>query len=217
MGQSGLTSKQELIFTILSSDSYFTSNFYFTGGTALSAFYLHHRQSDDLDFFSEKQFNEESITSKLTAFSQNYAFKFTFTQVDNVTIYILRFPDNEELKVDFVFQPFKRLDKGEIIQSFYIDSLTDIAVNKLLAIRQRKTAKDFVDLYFLLKQYSLWDLRTGLEKKFNIETDDFILALDLDKAEELENLPKMLKPLTLVELKEFFREQAKTLAKMVVE
>ncbi|MDP3956788.1 MAG: nucleotidyl transferase AbiEii/AbiGii toxin family protein, partial [bacterium] len=34
---------------------YLRDNFYLTGGTALAAFYLRHRYSEDLDFFSEKE------------------------------------------------------------------------------------------------------------------------------------------------------------------
>jgi predicted nucleotidyltransferase component of viral defense system len=30
--------------------------FYLTGGTALAAYYLRHRLSEDLDFFAEKEF-----------------------------------------------------------------------------------------------------------------------------------------------------------------
>ena len=35
-------------------------NFYLAGGTALSLFYFHHRQSDDLDFFTQ-EFNQDMI------------------------------------------------------------------------------------------------------------------------------------------------------------
>ena len=38
-----------------------------------------------------------------------------------------------------------------------IDSLLDIAVNKILTLSSRAEVKDFVDLYFLLQKFSLWD------------------------------------------------------------
>lgn len=40
-----------------------TDNFYLTGGTALSEFYLQHRLSEDLDFFSEQELRHSEIAS----------------------------------------------------------------------------------------------------------------------------------------------------------
>ena len=36
-------------------NKFITGNFYLTGGTALAEFYLKHRYSEDLDFFSEQE------------------------------------------------------------------------------------------------------------------------------------------------------------------
>lgn len=217
MEQNGLTQKQKFIFQLLAHDDFFTSTFYLTGGTALSAFYLHHRESEDLDFFSEKSFTQEFIESKLSVLGKTHNFTFTIRQIENVTNYILIFTDKEELKVDFVSYPHRRLFEGIKVGNFTIDSKNDIAINKMLTIMQRTTSKDFVDLYFLLQEYSLWDLINGLERKFNIETDQFILASDFAKVEQIDVLPKMLKSLTLGELQAFFREEAKKLAKRSIE
>src|SRR3990167_3026741 len=46
-----LTPLQKTCLTTLFSDAWFRRYFYLTGGTALAAFYLYHRLSDDLDFF----------------------------------------------------------------------------------------------------------------------------------------------------------------------
>lgn len=35
--------------------SYITKNYYWTGGTVLSEFYLHHRDSEDIDLFTEER------------------------------------------------------------------------------------------------------------------------------------------------------------------
>jgi predicted nucleotidyltransferase component of viral defense system len=42
-------------------DSPLCRRFYLTGGTALAAFYLHHRLSEDLDFFSENVFSPNRL------------------------------------------------------------------------------------------------------------------------------------------------------------
>ena len=35
--------------------------YYLSGGTALAEFYLHHRKSEDLDFFSKSELNEDHL------------------------------------------------------------------------------------------------------------------------------------------------------------
>ena len=52
-----LTKGQELILGEFKKDDWLSSLFYFTGGTALSEFYLQHRLSDDLDFFTQEAFD----------------------------------------------------------------------------------------------------------------------------------------------------------------
>lgn len=83
-------------------------------------------------------------------------------------------------------------------------------------ILQRTEVKDFVDLYFLLKKYTIWDLLHFSQKKFNIEIDLIWLAAGLLKAQSFENMPKMLVPLDLSELKTFYKDLAKKLGKSVV-
>jgi predicted nucleotidyltransferase component of viral defense system len=55
MAKSSFLSKHQLDFLdFFSKEKRLRERFYFTGGTALSEYYLHHRRSIDLDFFSEK-------------------------------------------------------------------------------------------------------------------------------------------------------------------
>src|SRR3989344_703783 len=59
---------QKQILSILSRDYVFVKNFYLTGGTALSEFYLHHRLSEDLDFFSMTEIDKiwlNTISTKI--------------------------------------------------------------------------------------------------------------------------------------------------------
>ncbi len=50
-----LNSFQQNFIKLLVKNRYFKDYFYLTGGTALAAYYLHHRYSEDLDFFSFKE------------------------------------------------------------------------------------------------------------------------------------------------------------------
>lgn len=129
---------------------------------------------------------------------------------------MLTFYDGASAKVDFNHYPYPEIENFEEYKGLRVDSEFDIAINKLLAVTQRTEVKDFVDLYFLLQDYTFWDLRIGVEKKFRIDIEPLLIAADFLAVEEFDYLPKMLKPLTLDELKLFFKNQAVKLGKEVV-
>lgn len=174
MGQITLTPKQRSIFNEVKNSDFIKANFYFTGGTALSAVYLHHRLSEDLDFFSEKQFDNLSILNLLTSWGKKYNFKFLLKENEVVKIYLLEFSDREALKVDFV------------------------------------------DLYFLLKEFTIWDLMEGVRIKFRMKADPFLVGINCFKVDTFDVLPTMLVPLELDELKDFYRDLAKKLGMKAV-
>jgi len=212
-----LTKEQNTILDVVRQNKLVASNFYFTGGTALSTYYLQHRYSEDLDFFSENKFDNQTIFTIMEEWSKTHNFRFDsrFSQV--VYVFNLVFANNAKLKVDFALYPYKRLEKGVMYDGIEVDSLSDIAANKLLTIAQRTDIKDFVDLYFLLNKYTIWDLIEGVRIKFRMRLQPFLIASDLLKIDEFDVLPKMIKSLKLDNLKSFFREKAKELALKDVE
>lgn len=211
------TKEQKDVFDFIAIDDFLNSHFYFTGGTALSIVYFQHRYSEDLDFFSEIQFNPQVVFQKIQAFAKNHKAEITLRSIEDTQIFDLRFKNNARLKVDFAYYPYKRLKKGTIFKGLETDSLLDIAANKLLSISQRTEMKDFVDLYFLLERFSIWDLIRGVEIKFKAKLEPFVLASDLLKIEEFDFLPRMIKPITIEKLQRFFKEQAKKLGRQSVE
>lgn len=210
-----LTPKQQIIFDEFKKSRFLKQNFYFTGGTALSAVYLHHRLSEDLDFFSQEKFDTLAIENLMTEWAQKYKFKITSKEEEVVRIFLLDFKDKEKLKVDFGYYPYKRLKPGQVIDSVEIDSLFDIAVNKLQTIHQRNNVKDFVDLYFLLQTFTVWDLIEGVRVKFRMEVDPYTIAAAYLKAEKFETLPEMLIPLNLTDLTNFYTGLAEKLGKKI--
>lgn len=216
MGQIHFTQEQKIILDVIAQVEYFRSSFYFTGGTALSYFYLQHRYSEDLDFFSDSKFDNEVILSLIEKWSKEYGFTYSSNFAEVVYMFFLKFKNNTKLKVDFAYYPYKRLEKGTMINNITVDSLTDIAVNKLLTITQRADVKDFVDYYFLREKYSVWDLLEGVKVKFGQKIEPLLLSSDFLKVEDFEYLPRMIKPLTLDELKSFFRQEAKKISKKSV-
>lgn len=210
------TPLQKFIFNEFSKDKKLVSQFYFTGGTALSAIYLGHRKSEDLDFFSDQEFDYSITDNFIEKIAKFKNLQIRLTQHERVRIFELVKGGKVGIKVDFAFYPYKRLEKGVSVSGVKIDSLFDIATNKLQTIINRTEVKDFVDLYFLLKEFTLWDLIYAVKKKFKLEIDLIWLGADYLKVERFENLPKMLVPLTLEELQDFYREQAKQLGMSVV-
>ncbi len=212
-----ISSEQKLLLSEFAADTFFSANFYFSGGTALSLYYLNHRISVDLDFFSEQEFNSQTILTKLNLLKNKYHFKIEYVPAEETQVYILTFPKQNAVKIDFAFYPYKRLKPSIVKDGVKVDSLFDIAANKLLMTEQRAEVKDFVDLYFLLKRFTIWDLIGGVHKKFGLKTDPLLIASNFLKVESFEYLPKMILPLTLDELKDYFRDLAKKIGGKLVE
>lgn len=217
MGKLTFTPLQRSLFETITQHPFLPKSFYFTGGTALSAVYLHHRESEDLDFFSDLDFENEPILEIIKNIASSFKTTYRFTIRHHSRIIELVQKDKLLMKIDFVYHPYKRLEKGPAIKGFPVDSLFDIATNKLLTVNQRNEVKDFVDLYFLLKQFTVWDLLYAIKAKYHMEIDLILVASDFLKIEDFDYLPRMIKPLTLKELKLFFREQAKELGKKSIE
>ena len=68
MEQTVLTADQKKVIEFIG-NSEIASLFYLTGGTALAGFYLNHRVSDDLDFFTDQKdfptFRVEAIAEEI--------------------------------------------------------------------------------------------------------------------------------------------------------
>lgn len=153
-----------------------SSKFYLTGGTALSAFYLQHRLSEDLDFFTEDDVETESILSFLKTLPEvrdlNLERKF------DRKIFIIRYSDGEALRVEFTKYPFKRIRSFQRVEGIQVDSMLDILANKLMALTDRKDTKDYVDIYFILKEcpnLSVDQMIDLAEHKFGIKGLRYIL------------------------------------------
>lgn len=207
-----ITPEQELLLNNFRKDPWLSGTFYFSGDTALSLHYLKHRQSIDLDFFSEEKFDQQGIIDTVTKWSKQRDFLIDYFFSERTQVFNLTFPNKQTTKIDFSLYPYKRVEKSKLIDGIAVDSLLDIAINKLLTVEQRTEVKDFVDLYFLLKEYTVWDLLEGLKIKFGIKVDPFILSSDFLKVESFDFLPTMIKPLSLEQLKSFFRQKAKDLS-----
>ena len=215
MGKTILTAKQLNFLELVQQDKQITRRFYFTGGTALSAFYLEHRISEDIDLFTEK---EEVDQSLIDVFLRKISQKLSIVEIKKsqflgLVSYKLVYKDKEELKVDFNYYPFLRIDKGKKFKNLEIDSLYDIAVNKVHTIFMQIRSRDFIDLYFIMKTtgYSLNQLIKDAKIKFDWHIDKVTLASQLIKVKEISDMPTILVPFDRKDMEKFFLKLAKSL------
>ncbi|MCX6718696.1 MAG: nucleotidyl transferase AbiEii/AbiGii toxin family protein [Candidatus Staskawiczbacteria bacterium] len=210
MGQEILTNIQEKVISAVGQEPNL-EGFYLSGGTALAVCYLQHRFSDDLDFF----IFEEPDRAFLHSFAEKLKGIIGANEINYEKIYdrsqFYFEIGKEELKVEFTRYPFKQLEKPTEWKNIKTDSLRDIAANKLMTLLDRFDPKDFVDIYFLLSKFSLDEIREDAEIKFGIKIEDIFLGGELAKVKRIEALPRMIKKITIDELKEFFEKTAKEL------
>src|SRR3989344_3305927 len=168
MTKSLLSAKQKQFLNFIASEKKIFQPFYLTGGTVLSEYYLKHRYSEDLDFFSESEFESRDITLFLKSNKKKFGNPaIDFTQSFNRNIYQLLYPQNKVLKVEFTYFPFKRIEKGLKVNNISIDSLLDITVNKLFTIHQNPRGRDYFDLYAInrKKEFPIENLIKIVKKK----------------------------------------------------
>lgn len=207
-----LTNFQIDVIKLLSRVSYF-QDFFLTGGTALSEFYLKHRYSDDLDFFTEVENLIPQMMAELPKITQVLDAKLEFGRRFETFTECFFMRGKERVRIDFAKDiPFRL--KPKVFQKhlgIYTDNILDIACNKFSALFDRHDAKDFVDIYFIDKEIMPFEKIYENAKKKHVGLDDYWLAISLHFVEEMNLLPKMIKKVTVGELKSFYRSKIKKL------
>lgn len=214
----GLTPRQEQFLELVHQEPYLRSHFYLSGGTALSSWYLHHRESFDLDLFTCELFDEERITTWIKASQKQIEYKYVSISDDFGFLTVtFRYPDDTFLKIDFNRYTDSRLKKGMIWRGIEIDSLYDITVNKLETIFSSPRTRDYVDLYWILQstKFKIKDLMLSVEEKFSEPIDTLQLIKNFLKVVEYTDLPTMLIPFDRRQMDEFFTALARSLKKDV--
>ncbi|MDD4151411.1 MAG: nucleotidyl transferase AbiEii/AbiGii toxin family protein [Candidatus Gracilibacteria bacterium] len=143
--------------------------FYLAGGTAL-ALIFGHRESIDFDFFISENIDTDILFKKCLDIFDGFEIKKTFEEKN--TLYI----NVNGVKISFFTYKYKNI--GNFIENEYfnIASIQDIGCMKLWAIQNRATNKDYVDLYFIIKEIGLHNLINNFFLKFGqVVTDTYLL------------------------------------------
>lgn len=218
MAKTILSGNQIKILEAVSKDDAMCREFYLTGGTALAEYYLQHRLSEDLDFFSEREFAAQAISA---FFAKNKRLlgikKIDFQQSFNRNLFFLQLK-SDIVKAEFTYFPFPRIEKKVKKNKLFIDSLSDIAVNKLFTIYQKPRARDFIDLYLIIEKIG-WNIEYLTKKtktKFDWHIDYLQLGSQFLLAKKVKDYPHMLVKLGRRAWQDFFVEQAMQFGKKII-
>lgn len=135
---------------------------YLAGGTAL-ALQIRHRISYDFDIFLDKPISNR-LAFKIKEIFINKDIRVVVDSEDELTVML-----DEEIKLSFVYFPFKNLKETLLTESIYVASVEDLLANKAYAISRRGVWRDYVDIYWGLKNklIDFEDLLKKTEKKFS--------------------------------------------------
>ncbi len=187
--------------------------FYLAGGTALAEYYLGHRLSFDLDFFTGTENLVLPTSYQIENACQKKNLSLKVVRRFSTFVEFLVEKGSESLKIDLALDsPYRFEQPVPSSEGIFINDYPDLRADKLLAYFGRAEPRDAVDLYFILQKESP---ETLLEQAAQKDTgfDVYFFAIALNRCEsfpdEIERWPvKMLKPFEPRVLKQKFLDWA---------
>ncbi|MBU0510581.1 MAG: nucleotidyl transferase AbiEii/AbiGii toxin family protein [Chloroflexi bacterium] len=187
--------------------------FYLTGGTALAEFYLGHRLSFDLDFFTSQDGLIQPFSYQLEKACENHGCHVTVVRRFATFVQFTVDRGDESHKIDLALDsPFRFESTVQAEYGGYVNDFADLKVDKLLAYFGRAEPRDAIDLHFLMQIEPL-DVLLELAPQKDPGFDLYWFAVALNRAkafpDELERWPvKMLMDVDPVALKQNFQSLA---------
>ena len=164
----------------------FEREFYLVGGTAI-ALQLGHRRSIDFDLFKLSNLNASKTLKKLNATKFPYVVTRRVSEQINLTM--------NAVKITFYQYPYKIDANVDFENTFRMPDLLTLAAMKAYALGRRAKWKDYVDLYFLLHEYTLdqiiqkADLLFGQMFSGKLFRSQLAFHKDIDYSEPVEYMP----------------------------
>jgi hypothetical protein len=178
MRPAAIKSEQKKIFEKLKN----FKEYYLAGGTAL-ALQIGHRISMDFDFFSQKEI-PQNLLSKVKRVFNEYKIKIEVNNPEQLTLTL------NETRLTFVKYPFPIILKLVEYQGVKMLSIVEIGATKAYTLGRRATLKDYVDLYFILKEKyaSLEQIIRLAQRKFKDKFDKRLFLEQLIYLEDVEDI-----------------------------
>jgi len=144
----------------------YLKGFHLCGGTALSLYY-NHRKSFDIDLFSNFSFDASHILGNIIS---DFQFQLSFSAPDTLKGFI------NNIKVDLLAHNFKYIGDPVRLGRISVLSEKDICAMKLNAIAvSGQRAKDFIDIWYLLRKFEMPEILGFYRTKYNQTNDAVIL------------------------------------------
>lgn len=197
MRQEVLTNEGKAIFPFLES----FPKFYLAGGTGL-ALQIGHRISIDFDLFNQNNIQKDLLKKVETVFKKKHI-SVAINNSEELTVTI------DTVKITFLKYPFHLLLPLETIGGIHILSTKEIASTKAYTIGRRGSYKDYVDIYYILKEQhtSLEEIIELADKKFGGEFNSRLFLeqlLFMDDIDDIE-LVFLKEKIDKKNIKDFFK------------
>lgn len=168
------------------------------GGTSL-ALQIGHRKSIDIDLFGNLSAEYENLIDELKTLGEVVPLK----NSKNIHCFLIN-----DIKVDIVNYKYKWLSNKITTDNIHLATIEDIAAMKLNAIIGRGSKKDFIDLFFILKDYSLATIMGFYTKKYNDGSTFLVLkSLTYFNDAEDQEMPFMFNDITWQTVKNTIKKE----------
>jgi len=156
----------------------FSKDFGLVGGTAI-ALHIGHRESIDFDLFTVNEFDSGKIKRKIT--NDFNVEKVFVNEADEYTALI------SGVKITFLHYPFNIEFKNNLDNVIKVADLLTLAAMKAYALGRRAKWKDYVDMYFIFKNFhSIAEVIGKAGEIFSSEFNEKIFRAQLAYFEDID-------------------------------
>lgn len=188
----------------------FASHFYLAGGTALSL-QIGHRRSADFDFFAETDEVKEKRADEIIHLLDPFSIQVIERTPGNFVLLV------NNIRIGFFSYGYPLIHPPVHLENVALASIADIGLMKCDALVTRGSRKDFYDIFHIAESIPLAELLQLGSKKYPQFRDFPLMVLEsmtlFDNADR-DFQPLLFKSVPWEEVKSFFTQQAKILAKI---
>lgn len=160
---------------------FFKNKWFYLGWWTALALQYWHRNSIDFDFFIKNDIDTKKLYEEIL---NNFIWeKIIKTFEENNTLYI----EINDIKLSFFAYKYNLLKPLIITEYIDLAPKLDISSMKLWAIQNRATNKDYVDLYYLIKEFGIKDLILNFYKKYWKVVNENLILKSLIYFEDIKN------------------------------